>query len=90
VSPAALRSGLAHRIRDVWQYRQPRPPGLYRGWACGEHGQPAGRVAKESGETAICSEAFASALPATFTRPIGRFDLKGLGEQYNVVAVATE
>ena len=48
------------------------------------------RVAKESGETAICSEAFASALPATFTRPIGRFDLKALDEQYNVFAVATD
>lgn len=47
-------------------------------------------VAKASGQAVICSEAFASALPATFTQPIGRFDLKGLDGQHNVFAVATD
>ena len=47
-------------------------------------------IAKASGETVVCSEAFASALPGTFTRTIGRFELKGLVGEHDVFAVVFE
>ena len=45
-------------------------------------------IAKASGETVVCSEAFASALAGTFTRTMGRFELKGLVGEHEVFAVA--
>ena len=47
-------------------------------------------IAKASGETVVCSEAFASALPDTWTRSIGRFELKGLDGEHAVFAIAAE
>jgi len=47
-------------------------------------------IAKASGETVVCSETFASALPGTFTRTLGRFELKGLAGEHDVVAVSIE
>ena len=47
-------------------------------------------IAKASGETVVCSATFASALPGTFTRTIGRFELKGLVGEHDVFAVIVE
>jgi adenylate cyclase len=47
-------------------------------------------VAKASGEAAVCSVTFASALPATLTRSLGRFELKGLVGQHDVFTVDVE
>jgi adenylate cyclase len=47
-------------------------------------------IAKASGETVVCSMTFASALPATLTRRIGRFELKGLDEEHDVFAIDAE
>jgi adenylate cyclase len=47
-------------------------------------------IAKASGETVVCSVTFASALPGTFTRTIGRFELKGLVGEHDVFAVIVE
>jgi adenylate cyclase len=47
-------------------------------------------IAKASGETVVCSRAFASALPATLTRTIGRFEIKGLEGEHEVFAMAVE
>ncbi|WP_201833946.1 adenylate/guanylate cyclase domain-containing protein [Microvirga zambiensis] len=43
-------------------------------------------VAKASGEPVVCSEAFASALPAKSARSIGQFELKGMDGPYEVFA----
>jgi len=45
-------------------------------------------IAKASGETVVCSETFASAVPATLTRTIGRFAIKGLDGEHELFAVA--
>ena len=47
-------------------------------------------IAKASGETVVCSATFASALPGTFTRTIGRFELKGLVGEHDVFALIVE
>ncbi|KLK90325.1 guanylate cyclase [Microvirga vignae] len=47
-------------------------------------------IAKASGETVVCSEIFASAVPATLSRTIGRFEIKGLDGEHDVFAVAVE
>jgi adenylate cyclase len=47
-------------------------------------------IAKASGETAVCSGAFASALPATLTRTMGGFSIKGLQGEHEVFAIAVE
>jgi adenylate cyclase len=47
-------------------------------------------IAKASGETVVCSATFASALPGTFTRTVGRFELKGLVGEHEVSAVTVE
>lgn len=47
-------------------------------------------VAKASGEPVVCSETFASALPDTWSRSIGRFELKGLDGEHDVFAIAAE
>ena len=47
-------------------------------------------IAKASGKTAVCSGVFASALPGTFTRTIGRFELKGLVGEHDVFTVIVE
>jgi adenylate cyclase len=47
-------------------------------------------IAKASGETVVCSETFASALPATFTRTLGRFEFKGLDGEHEVFAMAMD
>jgi adenylate cyclase len=47
-------------------------------------------IAKASGETAVCSGAFASALPATLTRTMGGFAIKGLQGEHEVFAIAVE
>ncbi|WP_262272528.1 adenylate/guanylate cyclase domain-containing protein [Microvirga yunnanensis] len=44
-------------------------------------------IAKASGETIVCSGTFASALPGTRTRTLGRFELKGLDGEHEVFAV---
>jgi adenylate cyclase len=44
-------------------------------------------IAKASGQTVVCSEAFASALPDTCTRNVGPFEFKGLEGQHTVFAV---
>jgi adenylate cyclase len=48
------------------------------------------RIAKATGETVVCSETFASALPRTFTRAVGRFELKGLVGEHEVFAVIAD
>ncbi|GEO15907.1 adenylate/guanylate cyclase domain-containing protein [Microvirga aerophila] len=47
-------------------------------------------IAKASGETVVCSETFASAVPATLTRTIGRSAIKGLDGEHEVFAMAVE
>jgi adenylate cyclase len=47
-------------------------------------------IAKASGETVVCSGTFASALPSTFIRTIGRFELKGLDGEHDVFAVVAD
>jgi len=47
-------------------------------------------IAKASGETVVCSEAVASALPDSFTRTMGPFELRGLDGEHKVFAVAVE
>jgi adenylate cyclase len=47
-------------------------------------------IAKASGETVVCSDTFASALPATLTQTIGRFAIKGLEGEHEVFAMAVE
>lgn len=47
-------------------------------------------IAKASGETVVCSETFASALPATFTRTLGQFEFKGLDGEHEVFAMAMD
>jgi adenylate cyclase len=44
-------------------------------------------IAKGNGETVVCSRSFASALPATLTRTMGCFELKGLEGDHEVFAV---
>ena len=45
-------------------------------------------IAKATGERVVCSDACASALAGTFTRTLGRFELKGLAGEHEVFAVA--
>jgi adenylate cyclase len=47
-------------------------------------------VAKASGESVVCSEAFASALPRTLMRTMGQFELKGIDGQHEVFAPSLE
>jgi adenylate cyclase len=47
-------------------------------------------IAKASGQTVVCSRTFASAVPATLIRNIGRFEIKGLEGEHDVFAVALE
>jgi adenylate cyclase len=47
-------------------------------------------VAKASGEPVVCSEAFASALPGTSRRSMGRFELKGMDGRHEVFALELE
>ncbi|UVF22708.1 adenylate/guanylate cyclase domain-containing protein (plasmid) [Microvirga terrae] len=47
-------------------------------------------IAKATGETVVCSETFAAVLPGTFTRTIGRFELKGLNGEHDVFAVVAD
>ncbi|WP_244622644.1 adenylate/guanylate cyclase domain-containing protein [Microvirga brassicacearum] len=47
-------------------------------------------IAKASGETVVCSGTFASAVPATLTRTLGRFEIKGLEGEHEVFAMDVE
>jgi adenylate cyclase len=47
-------------------------------------------ITKASGETVVCSETFASAVPATLTRTIGRVPIKGVDGEHEVFAMAVE
>lgn len=44
-------------------------------------------IAKATGETVICSAIVASVLPATFSRSMGRFELKGLDGEHDLFAI---
>jgi adenylate cyclase len=46
-------------------------------------------IAKARGETVVCSATFAAALPGTFTRTMGRFELKGVVGDHDVFAVSS-